>query len=151
MTGLQKQKARSHLKRFRSRKGPHVFLSSSLSSVSPRCSQLMTVGLTTKKKEKIPLLPGKATGKGLPNKSLSTSGPFSPSPGDSLSSFTRQRGHRQTYCKHFAWAAKWTAMASQQLRLQCPPPPLPVSSTVWTAAVVAVEEFVVVTLEQRLC
>lgn len=65
MTGLQKQKARSHLKRFRSRKGPHVFFSSSppLSLVSPHCSPTNDCGLHNKKEDKIPLFPGKATGK----------------------------------------------------------------------------------------
>ena len=77
MTGLQKQKARSHLKRFRSREGPHVFFffvlffffffPSSLFFVSPHRSRLMT-GFNNKKegerkKKKIRLFPGKATGK----------------------------------------------------------------------------------------
>lgn len=77
MTGLQKQKARLHLKRFRSRKGPHVFTppSVSLLFVPPPANDC---GFYNQKEGgEVPLFPGKADGERFAAKqSLSTSGVF---------------------------------------------------------------------------
>lgn len=79
MTGLQKQKARLHLKRFRSRRRASRFSSPLCLALLRLPRRLMTVGFTIKKKrgKKVPLFPGKADGERFGAKqSLSTWGVF---------------------------------------------------------------------------